>query len=167
MFKPSERYDVHRIGVGGLCIHEEKILMVKLSYGPSQDKYIFPGGLVERGESLSEAVTREVREETNIKTEARKIIFLRHMINDKEGLVSDVYMVIKLDFLDGKPQINDKEIQEVRFIPLDQIENEPIGKLCKHVIRKVNSDKGIVSEEYEPTEKIEKELGILKYVCYG
>jgi 8-oxo-dGTP pyrophosphatase MutT (NUDIX family) len=51
-----------RLGVYGICIQEEKILMVKTLAG---DKYIynFPGGGIEAHESLADCLFRECKEE--------------------------------------------------------------------------------------------------------
>jgi 8-oxo-dGTP diphosphatase len=46
------------IGVGGVIIEENKVLLVKLTYG--HKGWILPGGYVKSTETIAQAVTREV-----------------------------------------------------------------------------------------------------------
>ena len=63
-------YKVIRPSVRGILIRDGKILMVhSLKY----DYYKFPGGGIEAGESLPEALCREVREESGMKVEPASI----------------------------------------------------------------------------------------------
>ena len=64
MSYPSE-FARHFIGVGGIVIHDNKVLLVKLNYGRAANKFwLIPGGFLESGETLIEGVKREVYEET-------------------------------------------------------------------------------------------------------
>ena len=49
------KHSLHKIGVGGLCLHNDKILFVKHKYGVSEGMWTLPGGYVELGESLTNA----------------------------------------------------------------------------------------------------------------
>lgn len=52
-----------RRGVYAVIVHEERILLVRLGH---TGKYWFPGGGLEAGETLAEALSREVYEETGL-----------------------------------------------------------------------------------------------------
>lgn len=57
---------IFRPAVYGLIVHEEKILLVR--HAPTQ-KYIPPGGGIDKGEQLQTALHREIMEETGITVE--------------------------------------------------------------------------------------------------
>ena len=41
------------MGSGCLIIEDNKVLLVRLNYGPAKGQFILPGGMVEKGEHLS------------------------------------------------------------------------------------------------------------------
>lgn len=59
------------IGVRAILVRDGKILILKRASGNirSSDKYDLPGGAVERGEGMEEALNREIQEETVLKVE--------------------------------------------------------------------------------------------------
>ncbi|QHJ72108.1 NUDIX domain-containing protein [Planococcus halotolerans] len=67
---------IHRTAVRAIIIEEEKILMVRSRLG----YYKLPGGGVEKGESLTEALVREVAEETG---------YINCGIKEELGIVSE------------------------------------------------------------------------------
>jgi 8-oxo-dGTP diphosphatase len=51
-------------------VRDNTVLLVKRARQPSQGLYAFPGGKVEAGEMLEQAVQRELLEETGLRAEA-------------------------------------------------------------------------------------------------
>lgn len=54
------------VGVGGVVLHDGAVLLVKRAREPLAGQWSLPGGAVELGETLEEAVVRELREETGL-----------------------------------------------------------------------------------------------------
>jgi len=63
-----------RVGVGGVVIDRDRVLLVRRGREPLKGKWSIPGGLVEVGESLAGAVRREVKEETGLEVEPLETI---------------------------------------------------------------------------------------------
>jgi 8-oxo-dGTP diphosphatase len=83
------------LGVGALIFDDGRILMAQRGKPPLAGKWSLPGGLVETGESLKDAVRREVREETGLAIEPLGVleIFERIMRNG-EGVAEYHYVLI-------------------------------------------------------------------------
>jgi len=56
------------------CIRDEAGRVLLLQRGDGEDVWSFPGGVVEPGESVAEAVVREVHEETGLSVEPETLI---------------------------------------------------------------------------------------------
>jgi len=52
--------------IGAVVIDDDRLLLIRRGHGPADGEWSVPGGRVERGETLAEAVVRELLEETGI-----------------------------------------------------------------------------------------------------
>ena len=64
------------LGVGAVIVDRGRVLLVQRGTEPARGQWSLPGGLVEIGESLSNAVAREVCEETGLNVEPVELIEL-------------------------------------------------------------------------------------------
>lgn len=64
------------VGVGAVIIQDNRALLVQRGTEPAKGQWSIPGGLIDVGETLREAVVREVREETGLLVEPIELIEL-------------------------------------------------------------------------------------------
>lgn len=62
------------VGVGGVVILDGRALLIRRGSEPLKGQWSIPGGILELGETLIEAVCRELREETSLDVRALDLI---------------------------------------------------------------------------------------------
>jgi 8-oxo-dGTP diphosphatase len=73
------------IGVGAVVVDQGRVLLVQRGHEPSKGKWSLPGGMLELGESLTQGVAREVKEETGLNVEAIELVELIDRIHKESG----------------------------------------------------------------------------------
>lgn len=106
------------LAVSAAIIRDGKVLVVRRARKPALSLYTLPGGVVEVGETLTEAVTREVREETALAIEPVALAGHREVITrDPEGRVERHFVILSFAtrWLAGEPVLND-ELDDARWL---------------------------------------------------
>lgn len=75
------------VAVGAVVIDADRLLLVRRGRGPAAGAWSVPGGRVEVGETLAEAVTRELREETGVEAVCGPLLFWAERIDDDDHFV--------------------------------------------------------------------------------
>jgi 8-oxo-dGTP diphosphatase len=143
----SRRYPPRPIlGVGALIYEGDSILLVQRGHEPLKGFWSLPGGAVETGEQLDQAITREVREETGLFVEPTSIatIFERIM-RDAEGRAEYHYVLVDYfcTVVGGDLQAGD-DSDNVKWVPLAAVDTVNLTAGTRDVILKVN--RGRVSD---------------------
>nr|XP_032832108.1 nucleoside diphosphate-linked moiety X motif 6 [Petromyzon marinus] len=114
-------YASHYVGVGGLVVSEEGlVLLIQEKFAKGHGCWKLPGGHVEPGEDLGEAVCREVREETGVSVRFRSVLALRHMHRYSFGS-SDLYFVCLARPLTRRLQPCPTEIHACTWVPVGEL----------------------------------------------
>ncbi|MHB8513233.1 MAG: NUDIX hydrolase [Actinomycetota bacterium] len=114
---------VPECAVGAIVLNEGSLLLVKRGREPARGFWTLPGGRVEIGETLREAIVREVREETGIEIEPDALIGIAERITrNDDGSVAFHYVIC--DFVATArtyDAIVGDDAEEVRWVPIEEL----------------------------------------------
>ena len=107
-----------QIAVGAVVLRNEEILMIQRGQEPGQGLWSIPGGRVEHGEYLVDALKREVKEETGLDVEVGEMLGILEVIGDPHYVILDfVARVVGA----GDPVVGG-DAAAVSWVPLDEVE---------------------------------------------
>ena len=122
--------------VGALILDPEGRLFLMRSH-KFGDRYVVPGGHIELGETMEEALIREVKEETNLE------IFDIEFVDHQEFIFDDEFWkkrhFIFFDFsakTKSTEVILNNEAQDFIWISLHEVFKLPLDKYTKYAIEK-------------------------------
>lgn len=85
------------VAVGAIVVDGERVLLIQRGHPPGERLWSIPGGRVELGETLLEALRREIQEECGLDVDVGDIaIMLDRISRDADGAVRSHYLI--LDF---------------------------------------------------------------------
>jgi ADP-ribose pyrophosphatase YjhB (NUDIX family) len=92
----DRRYPKHPIiGVGALILQRDRVLMAQRGKEPLKGSWSLPGGALETGETLANAVRREVREETGLDIRPLGVLgIFERLMRDASGAPEYHYVLI-------------------------------------------------------------------------
>jgi 8-oxo-dGTP diphosphatase len=111
------------LAVSAAIIRDGKVLIVRRARSPAGGLYTLPGGGVEVGETLIEAVVREVREETALTIEPVALAGYREAITrDGDGRIERHFVILPFAarWIAGEPMLND-ELSEAMWLDPSEI----------------------------------------------
>jgi len=113
------------VAVGAVARRADRLLLIRRGRGPAQGEWSVPGGRVELGETLHEAVVRETAEETGLEVVVDRFLGWVERMGASGTPPAFTHFVI-LDFavtvLDGddEPRAGD-DATEARWVPIDEL----------------------------------------------
>lgn len=148
-------------GVGAMILKDNKILLGKRHEDPEkassllhgEGTWTMPGGKIDFGEEIEQAIEREVFEETGIIIKNPKII---STTNDKVDSAHFITIGLLVEDFNGEAQVKEpEEITEWRWFDLDNLPS-PMFFPCIKIIE--NYRKSISREDASKPEKIPKDF---------
>ena len=104
--------------VGGIAVDDDRLLLVRRGRGPGAGLWSIPGGRVEAGETLAEAVVRELAEETGVEGVCGRLVGWVERVSEEHHLVILDFAVEVLG--PGSPAAGD-DAEEVAWVPLGEV----------------------------------------------
>lgn len=106
--------------VGAVAAVDDRLLLVRRGHGPAAGEWSLPGGRVECGETLAEAVVRELDEETGLEAVCDDLVGWVERIGDGYHFVIFDFLVTVLDD-PGTPPTPGADAAEAAWVPLDEV----------------------------------------------
>lgn len=112
---PAER---PQVCVGAVAVADDQLLLIRRGHGPAGGMWSLPGGRVEAGETLAEAVVRELAEETGMEALCDQFIdWVERIDEDYHFLILDFAVTV---LSTDSPRAGD-DAAEARWVPLADV----------------------------------------------
>jgi 8-oxo-dGTP diphosphatase len=109
--------------VGAIAVSDDHILLIRRGRSPGKGLWSVPGGRVESGEAMAEAVVRELREETGIETVCEDLVgWVERMGHGYHFVIFDFRVTILGDV---EPRAGD-DAAEAAWVPLYDVAELPL-----------------------------------------
>lgn len=116
--------DAPRVAVGGIVLDGDRVLLVRRGQAPSAGRWSIPGGLVDLGERLEDAVVREIEEESGLRVRVLGLcgVIDRVIRGDGAGAVRYHYVIIDyVSAVEGGILRAGDDAAEARWVTLDEL----------------------------------------------
>ena len=141
--------------VCGIVEIENKILLVRHTYGTAKGRILLPGGYVQENELPTKAVEREILEETGVEAKAKSIIAIQF----KQNQWCAVFL---MSYISGIPKSDNYENSEVLMLAADEaVKRNDITNMSREVIKAyISNNPKLQKSDYVPSSSSEDEYAI-------
>lgn len=105
--------DNRSLAVSGIVLRDNKVLLVRQSYGAAKGLLIIPGGYLQHNEMPDKALEREIYEETGIVAKTRSLAAIRFS-------TKDWWSIFLADYVSGEPVTDNDENSEAIFLEVSE-----------------------------------------------
>ncbi len=107
-----------QVCVGAIAVHDGALLLIRRGHGPAAGQWSVPGGRVEFGEMLIEAVVREMLEETGLECVCGELVgWVERIERDGHYVILDFEVTV----LDDTKAVAGSDAAEVAWVPLADV----------------------------------------------
>ena len=109
------------LAVSAILVDDERLLLVRRGHGPAAGSWAVPGGRVRPGETLAEAVTRELREETGIEGVCGALVGVNEVLPDDDSPEHAVVLGYEVAILESTDPLAADDAAEARWVDLGDV----------------------------------------------
>ena len=127
------------IAVGGVVVHENCVLLIRRGKEPARGEWAIPGGRVKLGETMREAVVREIKEETAVSVRPGKLVYYFETIQpDSDGRIQYHYAIFdfKATYLAGEPMAHD-DAMDARWVSPTEVKAYNLNTKTRDLLNRI------------------------------
>jgi 8-oxo-dGTP diphosphatase len=121
--------------VAVILFRDNKILLVKRKYEPKKGNWTLPAGYMEYNETAEETAIREVKEETNLNIEVKKLYAVLPGFEDSRTHV--ILIIYHGEIKSGELTAGD-DASDIGFFALDNLPDNIAFTAHREVLRRIN-----------------------------
>lgn len=126
------------VGVGGVVISGERVLLIKRGHPPLEGQWSIPGGTLEVGETLIEGVRRELAEEADVEVRVVELIeVFERIFRDDAGKIQYHFVILDYlcELLTGEPRAG-SDVKDVAWTTEVEMQEYSLTPTATRIIRK-------------------------------
>ncbi len=130
------------VGVGVVVLRGDEVLLVQRVKAPYKGQWSIPGGKQRLGETVMQAVHRELLEETGVKIEQPALLDVADVIiPDDNGNIQYHYTLVdyKAEWLSGECCSGD-DADDIKWVTFDELSSLKLLEITKEIISKAFSN---------------------------
>jgi mutator protein MutT len=111
------------VGVGAVVVRDGRVLLIRRGKEPMKGRWLIPGGTVEYGETLEDALVREVQEETGVTVAPREMVAVIDRIHrDEQDHVVHHFVIVDYlcDWVAGAPEAG-SDAEAAAFVGVEDL----------------------------------------------
>ncbi len=153
--KPTHNTKV--FAVCGIVEIDNKILLVRHTYGTAKDRILLPGGYVKENELPTTAIEREIFEETSVQCKAKELYSMQ--FKSEQWCA-----VFTTDYVSGEPESDGYENSEVLLLSVDEaLARDDLTNMSRELLKAYKENKkGLKKSDYIAKTRTEND-----YVIFG
>lgn len=143
--------------VCGIVEIEGKVLLVRHTYGTAKNRILLPGGFVRENELPTDAIEREILEETGVVAKAKSVVTVQFKPNQW-------CVVFSMEYISGTPKSDEYENDEVYLLSIEEaIKADNITNMSREVLSAYMKHRSeLCKSDYVPASSDKN-----KYVIFG
>lgn len=122
MSEGMEKDYLFQVRITGVLTEDDEILIVRQKIAPDRE-WSLPGGRLQHGELLEEAMVREMKEETGLQTHIKKLLYVCDRPDVTPPLIHVTFLLERVSGNIRLPsnEFDENPIYDVKMIPIDDL----------------------------------------------